>query len=230
MELIRQAVIIEHGPDPEKAAKIIEAIGRTCYKSEDAITEDSANKFIAKIIKSGHESVIEHLGVTLRFITNRGVTHEMVRHRLAAYSQESTRYVNYDTRGMQFILPVWMDDSYLGTWTYGRVLDWKHRHKEPEEMGDYLFIAACMSDERYYKALIASGWLPQQAREVLGQALKTEICTTYNFRTWRHVLQQRTSKAAHPQIRALMKMAATQLRDYYAAFFNDLPSSCFNGD
>lgn len=223
MELIKQSAVIEYGPPPEEAAQIIERIGRTCYKSEDKIDQNSAAGFIGRIIKSGHESVIEHLSVTVRFISNRGVTHEMVRHRLAAYSQESTRYVNYADKPMQFILPVWMDDSWLGIHTTA------NRMRDYMDAPEGVFIVSCMRDEEDYNRLIDMGWKPQQAREVLGNALKTEVCSTYNMRTWRHVLRLRTSKAAHPQIRKLMQMAGDQLLAAYPAFFGDLPPYCFWG-
>jgi len=227
MELIKQQAILEVGPERHAAARAVEDIGRTCYKSEAKKTPDSAAAFIKRIIKSGHLSVIEHLCATVRFITNRSVTHEMVRHRIAAYSQESTRYVNYGGGPMQFILPVWVNDVHLGQWNLEKVIKFNHRQKTPQEEAEYLFVAACLDDERSYGWLLQAGWKPEQAREVLGNALKTEICTTYNFRQWRHVLKQRTAKAAHPQIRHLMRLAGNQLLTAYPEFFEDLPDHCF---
>lgn len=160
---------------------LIERAGRTCYKSEGKITDDSARKFVETILKRGHESVIEHVSATVKFITNRGVTHELVRHRLAAYSQESTRYVDYQDE-MEFIRPVWL--------AAGGEMD--------------TFMAMCSSAEDAYRHLRSIGWRPEQAREVLPNALKTEIVMTANLREWRHVFKHRTSKAAHPQMRALM--------------------------
>ncbi len=94
MEILRPSFVIEDEVDGERILRNLERYGRICYKSETKITKDSARKFIATILKSGHESVIEHEKVTVRFICDRGVTHEIVRHRLASYSQESTRYCN----------------------------------------------------------------------------------------------------------------------------------------
>lgn len=226
MEIIEQGAFLEYIPD--LAAQKIEAFGRTCYKSEDLITADSAAGFIDRIIKSGHESVIEHLSASVRFITDRGVTHELVRHRLAAYSQESTRYVNYAGKNMQFILPVWMEERWLGVWTPEQVLDLLKNYGEvaPPEV---VFLASLSNAQAHYNQLIKLGWKAQQARNVLPNSLKTEIVATYNFRTWRHIIRQRTSKAAHPQIRKLMQQAARKLRDAAPEFFTDLEDICFYG-
>lgn len=167
---------------PHNPLEVIERAGRTCYKSESCISEDSARKFAQMIIKRGHESVIEHASASVLFITNRGVTHELVRHRIASFSQESTRYVKYDGE-MEFIRPVWLKDTGIqrGNW----------------EMAMY-------ESQTYYTKLIECGWRPEQAREVLPNSLKTEIVVTANLREWKHIFMLRTSKAAHPQIRGLM--------------------------
>ncbi len=167
---------------PELPLELIELAGRTCYKSEDKITKDSSIKFVDMVLKRGHESVIEHVSASIKFITNRGVTHELVRHRLCAFSQESTRYVDYQ-KEMEFIKPVWADESEAYN-------IWKQSISESEDK---------------YNDLRKLGWRPEQAREVLPNSLKTEIVTTANLREWRHILKLRTSKAAHSQIRFLMK-------------------------
>lgn len=167
---------------PTTPLEIIELAGRTCYKSEDKITPDSSQKFVSDLIKYGHDSVLEHVGASVKFITNRGVTHELVRHRLASYSQESTRYVNYGGKEMEFIIPVWLTEE-----TYDA------------------FKEMCQDSEYQYKRLMRKfNWRPEQAREVLPNSLKTEIIMTANLREWVHVFKLRTSKRAHPQIRALM--------------------------
>jgi len=168
---------------PRKPLELIEKAGRTCYKSEDKISTGSALKFVQMLKKSGHESVIEHAVASVRFVTNRGVTHELVRHRLASYSQESTRYVRYGG-DMEFIKPVWWDD-------------WSNTEK-------HAFRASCDFSEESYKALILSKSSPEQAREILPNSLKTEIVMTANSREWMHVFKLRCSKKAHPQIRELM--------------------------
>ena len=175
-------------PITETASKLIEAAGRTCYKSEDKITPDSARAFVRKVIASGHESVIEHAGLTVRFICDRGVSHEIVRHRLASFSQESTRYCNYSSEkfGSQltFIRPLWIDPFKAGA---------------DEEW--YLMMAR--SESSYFK-LLNEGWTPQQARSVLPNSLKTEIVVTANVREWRHIFRVRCTEKAHPQMRQLM--------------------------
>ena len=183
----------------------IEKAGRTCYKSEDKICEGSAERFAKGLLKSGHESVIEHASATVKFITNRGVTHELVRHRLCAFSQESTRYVNYGGDNMTFIRPVWFDsiDSVLFR-------------------AECAFVEACEQAESYYKRLLECGWSPEQAREVLPNALKTEIVVTANFREWRHIFRLRTSNKAHPQIRGLMRMCLAEFQRQVPVIFNDI--------
>jgi thymidylate synthase (FAD) len=146
MEIIKPRFVIEDEVDGVKILKNIERYGRTCYKSEDRITSDSARKFVATILKSGHESVIEHEKVTVRVVCDRGVTHEIVRHRIASYSQESTRYCNYLTRGIQVIEPLF----FLGEGNEGKYRIW---HEAME---------AC---ERAYNALIEAGGSPQEGAE-----------------------------------------------------------------
>lgn len=165
--------------------KLIERAGRTCYKSEDRITDESAEAFVRKIIKSGHHSVLEHGNLTFRFVCDRGVTHELVRHRLCAYSQESTRYCNYSKDKHQneisFIRPPGLNDQAEDCW-----------------------YRACSEAESAYMLMISTGMPPQIARSVLPICLKTEIVHTANVREWRHILTLRTSGKAHPQIRMLM--------------------------
>ena len=173
--------------------KRIEEIGRVCYKSEDKITEDSYKKFLGNIIKRGHESVLEHCSVTMKFICDRGVTHEIVRHRIGSYSQESTRYCNYsnDKFGNEItvIKPCFFEEG-------------SDKYK--------LWYLGCMDAENAYFRLLEAGASPQEARSVLPNSLKTEIVVTYNIREWRHFFKLRCSKAAHPQMREVAKMAFEQ--------------------
>ena len=186
---------------PEFPLELIEQAGRTCYKSEDKITNDSAKKFVLTILKSGHESVIEHVNASVKFITNRGVTHELVRHRLCAFSQESTRYVKYDG-DMEFIKPVWWETS-----DEAPKFEWERAMKNAEEA---------------YLNLLRQGWRPEQAREVLPNSLKTEIVVSANMREWRHIFKLRTSKAAHPQIRELMLSCLKGFRKEIPVLFDDI--------
>jgi len=173
-----------------EALNLIEKAGRTCYKSEDKITSESAKKFVRDILKRGHESVIEHSSMTVKFICDRGVSHEIVRHRLCAFSQESTRYVNYKG-GCTFVIPPWMSDYK----TYGE-------HNYPHEY--WIWMQAMERSESDYQSLLDIGWSPQQARSVLPNSTKTEIVVTANFREWRHIFNLRCQKAAHPQMREIM--------------------------
>ncbi len=179
--------------------KNLELIGRVCYKSEERITEDSYRAFLSRIIKSGHESVIEHEKVTVKVICDRGVSHELVRHRIASYSQESTRYCNYSKdkfgRELTFIRPCfWGSDS-------EQYQIWEKMMKAVEDS---------------YMQLLDSGASPQEARSILPNSLKTEIIMTMNLREWRHFFRLRMAPAAHPQMREVCSILLTQ-------FLSDIP-------
>jgi len=197
--------------------KLIEAAGRTCYKSENKITEGSAKKFVAMVTKRGHHSVIEHANITVRFICDRGVTHEIVRHRLASYSQESTRYCNYKG-GVTFIIPPWCVD----------IGEAERNYYDPEiernilSIDSHIWLSSMLSAEADYKELLKRGWSPQQARSVLPNSLKTEIVMTANVREWRHVMKLRTSKAAHPQMRELMLPLLSEFKEKVFTIFGDI--------
>ncbi len=192
-------------PAPEDILALIETAGRTCYKSEHLVSHDSAPKFISRIVASGHHSVIEHAGVSVRFICDRGVTHELVRHRLAAYSQESTRYANYSQErfGRQI--------------TVIRPLFW------PRSSPQYqAWLAAMAAAEKAYLELLELGARPEQARSVLPNSLKTEIVMSANLREWRHVFTLRCSKAAHPQIREITLPLLEEMHQRVPVLFDDL--------
>jgi thymidylate synthase (FAD) len=188
MRIVQAGFEIEQEIDGPAVLKRIERAGRTCYKSEDRITEDSASKFVRTLIASGHESVLEHEKITVRVVCDRGVSHEIVRHRIASYSQESTRYCDYAKAGeIQVIEPPGLG----GNWSH-----W------------FLAMQCC---EVAYKRLRASSVSPQIARSVLPNALKTEIVITMNLREWRHFFRLRTAPAAHPQMR---EIAVPMLRTF----------------
>ena len=204
---------------------LIEAAGRTCYKSEDKITQDSAEKFIKSIRDRGHHSVLEHSAMTVRFICDRGVTHEIVRHRLAAYSQESTRYCNYKG-GVTFVIPPWVDLP------EGEVIQLQPDYTQHcplelitasiEDTPRGIWLRSMASAEVDYSLLLNEGWSPQQARSVLPNSLKTEIVMTANFREWRHVFTLRCSKAAHPQMRELMIPLLIKCQGIIPVIFDDI--------
>ena len=186
--------------------KKIERAGRTCYKSEADITDQSAEAFIQRLINSGHESVLEHQSLSILFINDRGVSHEEVRHRLCSFSQESTRFINYTK------------ENKGGECTY---IDITKHLKNPEVSLSIWFnhMIAC---EVAYKAMIDAGESPQIARSVLPNSLKTEIVITANMREWREVFRQRTAMAAHPQMRELMCPLLDELKTLIPVLFDDI--------
>ncbi|MCF8104588.1 MAG: FAD-dependent thymidylate synthase [Desulfohalobiaceae bacterium] len=192
-------------PPSEEILKLIETAGRTCYKSEDRMGPGSAEAFIKRIVDSGHESVIEHGVCTVKFICDRGVSHELVRHRLAAYSQESTRYANYSR------------DKFGREITVVKPCFW------PEDSPDYKqWLQAMEQAERAYMQLLDRGAKAQEARSVLPNSLKTEVVMTANLREWRHVLKLRCSKPAHPQIREVMLPLLQEFKERVPVLFDDL--------
>ncbi len=198
--------------DYQMILKKIERIGRVCYKSEGRIGEGTAERFISGIIKSGHESVIEHESVTVKVICDRGVTHEIVRHRVASYSQESTRYCNYSKDKFQNQISV--IDLATG---FGYDLD------DPADRRKYeIWIAAMESAEKYYFEMLSAGASPQEARSILPNSLKTELVMTMNLREWRHFLRLRHTSAAHPQIREIAGQILEVFQKELPAFFGDI--------
>lgn len=192
----------------EKGADIlerIESVGRTCYQSGDKITNNSSIAFVKKILDLGHHSVIEHVVATVRIICDRGVTHELVRHRLASYSQESTRYANYSTNkfgnGITVIRPsFWKEDS-----------------------AEYnLWLESMKHAELTYLSLIEKGATAQEARSVLPNSLKTEIIVSCNIREWRHIFKLRCPSTAHPQMREIMLPLLAQMHERAPVLFDDL--------
>jgi len=204
MKIIKPYYKILSKIEGKEMLKSIERAGRTCYKSEDQITDESAEKFIKMLVERGHESVLEHEKLSILFVCDRGVSHEIVRHRIASFSQESTRYCNYsnDKFGNQLtfidIKPFMNDHQYA---------DWQNAIEVAENM---------------YLHQIELGCSPQIARSVLPNSLKTEIVVTANIREWRTIFKQRTSKAAHPQMRELMCPLLDELKVTIPVVFNDI--------
>ena len=184
--------------DPMDLLQDIERIGRVCYKSEHRITSSSATPFVRNIIARGHESVLEHISITVRFVTDRAIANELVRHRIAAYSQESTRYCNYKDK-IEFIYPKNVSDKQL-----------------------QLIMEACACAATTYQTLIADGATPEVARDVLPLCTKTELIATYNLREWRHILRLRTDKAAHPKMRELMQTLLQFFQGLVPIIFDDI--------
>lgn len=202
------------------ALELIEAAGRTCYKSEDKITADSAPKFAEMILKRGHESVIEHASATVRFVCDRGVSHEIVRHRLASYSQESTRYCDYEGGHVAFVIPPWCANIQPQEYDDAALADLLINLGEGS--GASAWLLAMDACERMYKEVRGMGWRPEQARSVLPNSLKTEIVMTANLREWRHFFRLRTAAAAHPQMREVACPLLAQFRAAMPVLFDDV--------
>lgn len=183
----------------------LERCARVCYKSEDRMQEDGAGKFLLSIVERGHESVIEHEKITALFIIDRGVSHELVRHRIGAYSQESTRYCNYSQN--KFGQEISVIEPYY-------FLDRENQYRLWEE--------SCRVAEKSYLALLQSGASPQEARAVLPNSLKTEIAVTFDIREWRHFFRLRCSPAAHPQMRQVAIPLLLLFQEHLGPLFDSI--------
>lgn len=193
-----------------KELQMIERIGRICYKSEDSITKDgqSAKKFVANLIKQKHEAMLEHSSLSVLFVVDRGVSHELVRHRLFSFAQESTRYCNYqqDRFGNEItvVLPPFFKPNSL---LYD---EWE---------------CACLNAEQHYLRLLESGAQPQEARSVLPNSLKAELTVTGNYRQWRHFFDLRACDSTgpvHPQMSEIAKPLLVEVATQIPIVFDDL--------
>lgn len=205
MKIIKAGYEILTPINAEYILAFIEGCGRVCYKSEDKIEDGTAEKFVAHIIKRHHEAVLEHFGITVKFICDRGVSHELVRHRVASFCQESTRYCNY-SKG-KFGNEITVIQPF-----------------EPNE-NDFAFetwFNACKAAEKAYFSMLEDGCTPQSARNVLPTSLKTEVVMTANIREWRHFFNLRCSEAAHPQMREIAIPLLKELQAKIPVLFDDI--------
>lgn len=205
MKIIESSFSFIQPPSYDELLIKTELAGRTCYKSEDKIGPDSAEKFVRMLISSGHESVIECCSISVRIICDRATSHQLVRHRLSSFSQESQRYCRYDGSksedGVVFIKPsCWPEDH----------------------MCYHVWEAEISSAEEAYLLLLSMGARSQEARKVLPNSTKTELVMTCNLRQWRHVFKERCQPAADQDTRELMCRLRGVLIDNYPAFFEDL--------
>jgi len=205
MKIIKPRAEILGTIDGKAMLQHIEQCGRVCYKSEEKITDDSAENFVRGIIQRGHESVLEHEIFSVRFIVDRGVSHELVRHRLASYSQESTRYCNYS--GDRFGNEITVIEPCFA---------------KPGTDARYSWERACAYAEKTYFNLLERGCTPQEARSVLTNSLKTEVVMTANLREWRHFFRLRTAPDAHPQMREVTIPLLLRLQDLIPVVFDDV--------
>lgn len=199
--------------------KHIERIGRVCYKSEDKITDDgeSAKRFVKMLIDLHHEAMIEHSTLSVLFTCDRGVSHEAVRHRLASFAQESTRYVNYakDKFGSEIAV---IDLS------EGMNLDSKLKNIDADTLGEIYseWLHSMKDAEKHYMRMLELGATPQIARSVLPNSTKTNITVTANYREWRTFFKLRTAKDAHPQMREVAIPLLKELQQRIPIIFDDI--------
>lgn len=203
MKSIKAQILIPK-MDPEKVLKKLERYGRVCYKSEDKFCEAGPSGMLKTIIEKNHESVLEHEKLTMLFIIDRGVSHELVRHRMASYSQESTRYCNYSKEKfgneLTMIEPIFFKGEKRALWEH-----------------------AMLAVENDYFRLLEAGATPQEARSVLPNSLKTEIAVTMNYRSLRNFLRLRCSASAHPQIKEVAIPLLLYLQQKLNPLFADIP-------
>lgn len=204
MQIIKPKVLVPAQQLDEGVIKRLERYARVCYKSEDSAGAFNDPYFLKNLITRGHESVIEHEKVTVMFITDRGVSHELVRHRVGSYSQESTRYCNYGKGKYGSEITVIEPFFFKGKDSYRT---WE---------------AACRNAEQSYLALIGSNCTAQEARSVLPNSLKTEIVATFNFREWRHFFRLRASAASHPQMKQIAIPLLLRFCEKLGVLFDDL--------
>ena len=205
MKVINAYYDIIDSVNGEMILKKLERCGRTCYQSGDLANETSAEKFIAGIIKRGHESVLEHVSITAKIVCDRGVTHEIVRHRVASYSQESTRYCNYGK------------DKFGNEITFIKPIFWQLEDENYKIWKDNM-----QRIEASYLKMIKDEVSPQEARSILPNSLKTEIIVTMNLREWRHFFKLRADKAAHPQMKEIAIPMLGTFRSLIPIVFNDI--------
>lgn len=214
MRLIKSKVEILDNLNGEEIIDKIAKVARTCYKSEDNSTSERDRELVKRLIKSGHEAMIEFADITVKFTCSRAISHELVRHRLCSFAQESQRYCDYSkdkfNHEITFIIPSWVIDDHTDV--------------------DKLWVKAMQEAEHNYFMLQAQGCTPQQAREVLPNSTKTEINMKANLREWRHFLKLRCSTAAHPDMRVLALDLLKQFHDNIPIIFDDIYEQFFKAE
>lgn len=205
MQVIKAGYEILDPLNGEEILKKIEKVARVCYKSEDKIGEGTAEKLVRALIKSNHLAMLEHFSFSVKFIVDRGVSHEIVRHRVASFAQESTRYCNYGKSGaVAFIKPCYLEDN---TTPFDNWVD------------------SCMRAESDYLTMLENGYTPQEARAVLPTSLKTEVVMTANLREWRHFFSLRACGSTgkpHPQMLEVAVPLLKELKGLIPVVFDDL--------
>lgn len=215
MQIIKAGYEILDELNGSEILKKIERVARVCYKSEDKITEGSAEKMVKALVKSGHEAMLEHYSFSVKFICDRGVSHELVRHRIASFAQESTRYCNYGSKGGEITV---IEPCYLLVDGVSVSVDnWSERYGA--------WVRSCEEAEKSYLRMLADGATPQEARAVLPNSLKTEIVVTTNLREWRHFFKLRacgTTGKPHPQMLEVAVPLLKEIKSLIPVVFDDL--------
>lgn len=214
MKVVDASYEILNELDGVSILKFLEKVGRVCYKSEGQITDDSYTKFVKMLVERGHEAMLEHYSFSVRFISNRGFTHELVRHRVASFAQESTRWCNYS------------QDKFGGELTFIRPLWTKSEDRQKGSKSKIVTVAGWLKDmeslEMAYLYALRDGLSPQEARGFLPNDLKAEIVITANLREWRHIFKLRTAKNAHPDMRFLMIPLSQEVKSKIPVVFDDI--------
>ncbi len=213
---------IMHGQAMENSLKLIELAGRTAYQSRGRISDSSAERFVEMLRERGHESVLEHSAMTVEFNNvSRGFTHELVRHRLASYTQESTRYV--DESDFLVVVPPDKDpDEKVIKIEISKRIEKDFPGAACQVQRFRLSFKEWMEiNEQAYRSLRKAGWPPQDARQVLPIGTKAQIVVTANFREWRHILKLRTALSAHWEIRRVMTNLLKDVQRRVPVMFDD---------
>ena len=215
MQVVKAGYEILDTLNGEEILKKIEKIARVCYKSEDKIEEGTAERMVRALIKRGHEAMLEHFSFSVKFTVDRGVSHEIVRHRVASFAQESTRYCNYGSKAGEItvIEPHYLKADKLELPTE----NWSERYGA--------WVSACEESERSYLRMLADGATPQEARAVLPNSLKTEIVMTANLREWRHFFKLRAvgvTGKPHPQMLEVTVPLLREVQSKVPVIFEDM--------
>lgn len=215
----------------------IESVGRLCYKSEDKINDSSAISFMRNIIARGHFAMLDHFHISAKYVCDRGVSHEYLRHKLTeilgsgcvepvddykpmAAMQESTRYCNYMKKdGVCFIIPPWVN---IPEGEYYSMADLHKRLRIAGTEADNNWFVGCLNSEQHYMKALELGWTPQMARGELAIKVKTEFIVTCSLTEWRYLFYRRTPKDAHPQMYELMRPQLDDMKAKIPIIFDDI--------
>lgn len=232
MRLIKPNVEILDNVNGDEVISKIATVARTCYKSESSSTPDKDKKLVENLVKLGHEAMLEFFDITVKFTCSRSIANEIIRCRLASYAQESTRYCDYSKdkfdHDITYIIPSELNipEGKYTNWDndWCDVSELKLLYPEVDNLDDATncFLQSIKNSEYYYFMLLDRGWKPQQAREVLPHALKTELNMKANLREWRHFFSLRCSTKAHPDIRLLALDLLNQFHNLIPIVFDDL--------